>query len=79
MFGATEPTRWTGKDVILAAGLGGAVLLVLAFSFTRGPLRKRQLCNEYLNEFRRDLDEGRVKYAEITEKMAREAGCSWPR
>jgi hypothetical protein len=72
-------TQWSGKDVALATGMGAAVLLVLAFSLTRGPLAKRKLCRRYLEEFQSDVSEGRIKYAEITERLAREAGCSWPR
>jgi hypothetical protein len=71
-------TQWSGKDVALATGMGAAVLLVLAFSLTRGPLTKRKLCRRYLEEFQSDVAEGRIKYAGITEKLAREAGCSWP-
>ena len=68
---------WTGRDVIIAAGVGGGILLVLAFALTRGPLRRRSRCREYEARFREEVESGRLRSAGITEEFARREGCTW--
>ncbi len=72
-------SRWTGRDVLVAAGAAGVVLVVVAISIYRGPVARHRSCSRYQEEFRRELDEGRLKYARITERLAAEDGCSWAR
>lgn len=70
--------QWSARDVVITAGVGTVLVIVVAVGLTRSALHKRRVCNDYLTDFQRELDEGRLKYAGITEKLAREAGCSWP-
>jgi hypothetical protein len=76
---ADPRATWSGRDVLIAASIAGVVLVTAAIVVMRGPVARRHSCSRYAEDYRRELDEGRDRYANITRRLAAEAGCSWAR
>jgi len=76
MAAGRETGEWELLDYAIVGGIG-LVVLAIVFSGGKSAVALRRTCSQYEQDFRQEVEEGRLKRAESTEQRAREVGCRW--